>query len=68
MSDGISVVSLRNGHEILGRITGSGCILGSAVATYCASAAAGSLQKDSDAKEGKLVYGDMFLGAITGYV
>lgn len=67
ISDGISVVSLKNGHEILGRITGSGCILGSTVATYCATAAAYAVE-ESSARQGKLVYGDMLLGSIAGYV
>ncbi|GLB45085.1 putative thiamine monophosphate synthase [Lyophyllum shimeji] len=60
ISDGVSVVALRNGHEILGKITGSGCVLGSSIATYCGAACAQSTKED----HGVLVHGDMFLGAI----
>lgn len=62
ISDGTSIVSLRNGHEILGQFTGSGCIVGSSIATYCAAAAT----QDTRDADGRLVRGDMLLGAITG--
>ncbi|KAK2464320.1 hypothetical protein APHAL10511_003777 [Amanita phalloides] len=65
VSDGDRVVALRNGHNYFGQITGSGCILGSAIATYCAAAAA-TLDADQLSAGYKLVDGDMFLGAITG--
>ena len=67
ISDGTTVVSLHNGHELMGRITGSGCIVGSAVATYCAAAAArapGGIEED----EGKLVRGNMLVAAVAGWV
>lgn len=64
ISDGVSVAALRNGHEILGKFTGSGCIVGSSVATYCAAAVA--VEKDADGTNGRLVSGDMFLAAIAG--
>jgi thiamine-phosphate diphosphorylase / hydroxyethylthiazole kinase len=54
---------LNNGHDILGKITGSGCILGSCIASYCAAAAA--VPQDF-VFDGELVHGDMFLGAIAG--
>lgn len=62
ISDGKTVVSLKNGHEILGKFTGSGCIVGSSIASYCAAA---SHQSNL---EGSLASGDMFLGAIAGWV
>ncbi|KAG6837001.1 hypothetical protein H0H93_016461 [Arthromyces matolae] len=63
ISDGISVVALRNGHDVLGKITGSGCIVGSSIATYCGALFARSTD---DMLGGKLVRGDVFLGAIAG--
>ena len=65
ISDGTTVVSLSNGNELLGKITGSGCILGSIIASYCATATSGTLPTE----ETKLVDLDaLFLGALTGYV
>lgn len=73
ISDGTTVISLHNGHEMLGRITGSGCIVGSAIATYCGVAASpeylSSLpdnQKIGPDDAGRLVKGNMLLGAIAG--
>jgi thiamine-phosphate diphosphorylase/hydroxyethylthiazole kinase len=63
LSDGVTVVRLDNGHKLLGDITGSGCMVGTCIAVFCAAAASG-LGK----KEGKLVDGDMLSGAIGGYV
>ncbi|KAF8070002.1 thiamine biosynthetic bifunctional enzyme Thi4 [Lyophyllum atratum] len=62
ISDGVSVVALRNGHEILGKITGSGCIVGSSIATYCGAIWAQSMKGD----DGMVVHGDMLLGAVAG--
>lgn len=42
VSDGKIVVELKNGVSMLGEITGSGCMLGSAIASYCATAVAKS--------------------------
>jgi thiamine-phosphate diphosphorylase/hydroxyethylthiazole kinase len=69
VSDGKIVVSLKNGHEYLGKITGSGCIVGSSIASYCAAASATALEDGylSNA-EGSLVEGDMLLSAIAGLV
>ncbi|KAF8639513.1 hypothetical protein AX17_001418 [Amanita inopinata Kibby_2008] len=64
VSDGENVVTIGNGHEMLGKITGSGCIVGSAIATYCAAAAA--CEDDRQSVEYKPVGGDMLLGAIAG--
>lgn len=63
ISDGVHVVSLHNGNEILGQITGAGCIVGSCIASYCATAALLA----EDEHEGKIFRGDMFTAAIAGY-
>lgn len=69
ISDGKTVVSLRNGHDILGKITGSGCIAGSSIASYCAAASATASEDGYQSNtEGSLVKGDMLLGAIAGSV
>ena len=49
----------------MGDITGSGCLVGTCVATFCA--AAWELAKDGD-EAAKPVKGDMLLGAVGGYV
>lgn len=53
---------VKNGHEMLGKITGAGCMVGTAVAVFCAGAAS----RDDGKGDGRLVLGDMFLGAIGG--
>lgn len=64
ISNGDMVVELSNGNEMLGKITGSGCMVGTAIASYCAAAAA--VADAEEGGEGKMVPGDMFLGAIAG--
>ncbi|KAI9067159.1 Hydroxyethylthiazole kinase [Trametes sanguinea] len=68
VSDGTVVVRLSNGHPYLGEITGSGCMVGTAVATFCAGASmAAAPQRGDDAPEdGRLVRGDMLAAAIGG--
>ncbi|KAL1736241.1 Hydroxyethylthiazole kinase family-domain-containing protein [Schizophyllum commune] len=81
LSDGTRAVKISNGHHILGRVTGSGCMLGSLVATYCAAAAhvadadAAQSSGTSATVDGELpragsaadtVRGDMLVGALTG--
>jgi len=62
VSDGSTVVKLDNGHKLLQQITGSGCMVGTCVAVFCAAAAStGDLRTDD-----KLVNGDMLIGAIGG--
>ncbi|KAH7888813.1 Hydroxyethylthiazole kinase family-domain-containing protein [Phlebopus sp. FC_14] len=63
VSDGTTVVKLQNGHPLLGDITGSGCMVGTCVATMCAGAYARASAEDAS---GKLVKGDMLLGAVAG--
>lgn len=62
MSDGVVTVKLDNGHELLGNITGSGCMVGTCVATFCAAASA----IENQSNEGALVNGDILAGAIGG--
>jgi thiamine-phosphate diphosphorylase/hydroxyethylthiazole kinase len=64
VSDGSTVIKLDNGHELLAHITGSGCMVGTCVAVFCAAAAAASTVEVRTDK--KLVDGDMLSGAIGG--
>ncbi|KAI9463739.1 Hydroxyethylthiazole kinase family-domain-containing protein [Boletus coccyginus] len=63
VSDGTTVVKLTNGHRLLGDITGSGCLVGTCIATFCAGA--WELAKNEDVPA-KLVRGDMLIGAVGG--
>lgn len=69
VSDGTTVVRLSNGHPLLGKITGSGCIVGTAIATFCAGAsmAEGEHRLPNLAEDAKLVRGDMLAAAVGGY-
>ena len=60
ISDGLSVVIIENGCELLGRITGSGCILGSCIASFCATAS--EVAPDN----GHIFRGSVFTAAIAG--
>ncbi|KAI0305529.1 TMP-TENI-domain-containing protein [Multifurca ochricompacta] len=57
LSDGSTVIRLSNGHELLGQITGGGCILGTAIATFCGATS----MTAPGTSEGVLVKGDMLL-------
>lgn len=62
VSDGKHVVRLRNGHSLLGQITGSGCMVGTSVATFC-----GALSiAEKKASLNPLADGDMFVATIAG--
>ncbi|KAH9935372.1 Hydroxyethylthiazole kinase [Fomitopsis serialis] len=68
VSDGNVVVRCSNGHKLLGDITGSGCMVGTAVATFCAAASLEAAET-GDAllrHDGLLVKGDMLVGAVAG--
>ncbi|TFK74066.1 thiamine biosynthetic bifunctional enzyme Thi4 [Pluteus cervinus] len=65
ISDGITTISLHNGNELLGKITGSGCITGSCITTYCGVAASVPSSTGGDVP-GRMVKGDMLLGAVAG--
>jgi len=62
LSDGSTVIRLSNGHELLGQITGAGCVLGTAIATFCGAASMAA----SDSVGGSLINGDMFLATAAG--
>ena len=64
VSDGYSAVALSNGHPLLGDITGSGCMVGTAIAAFAAAARLEAPESADDA--GRLVRGDMFLAAVAG--
>ncbi len=68
VSDGTTVVRLSNGHPLLGEITGSGCMVGTAVATFCAGASMAEAvnRPPNAAEDAKLVRGDMLVAAIGG--
>ncbi|KAI0645367.1 Hydroxyethylthiazole kinase [Trametes meyenii] len=69
VSDGTVVVRLSNGHPLLGEITGSGCMVGTTVATFCAGASlsAEEARRGTDsAEDAKLVRGDMLVAAVGG--
>ncbi|KAJ6593867.1 TMP-TENI-domain-containing protein [Mycena capillaripes] len=67
ISDGKRVLILKNGDPLLGKITGSGCMLGSCIASYCAAANALAKANEED-YEGKLTRGGDFLSAAVGAV
>lgn len=57
LSDGSTVIRLSNGHELLGQITGAGCVLGTTIAAFCGAASIAA----SGSRKGSLVDGDMLL-------
>jgi len=57
LSDGCTVIRLSNGHELLSQIAGAGCVLGTAIATFCGAASMAA----SGSRQGSLVNGDMLL-------
>lgn len=83
ISDGDTVLRVSNGHELvchltlvlrsrvltaqLGVITGSGCMTGTLVATFCAAARLYHLESNAPFEDAsQLVQGDMLLGALAG--
>ena len=65
ISDGSVTVSSSNGDELLANITGSGCIVGTSVATFCAAANLADKSDDTD-HSSQLVHGNMLIGAVGG--
>ncbi|TIC43953.1 TMP-TENI-domain-containing protein [Wallemia mellicola] len=63
ISDGERTVKISNGHSLLGQITGSGCVTGTAIATCCAVS---SMTTEDMNEDGKLSRGDHFMAAIAG--
>ena len=78
ISDGDIVLKVSNGHELvslakslgsfqLGVITGSGCMTGSLIATFCAAARIHHLATTVVVEnDSRLVQGDMLVGALSG--
>ncbi|KZT71053.1 HK-domain-containing protein [Daedalea quercina L-15889] len=68
ISDGNTVIRCSNGHKLLGDITGSGCMVGTSVATFCAAASleAAESQTAAVAHDALLVKGDMLVAAVAG--
>lgn len=67
ISDGATVLKVSNGHELLGVITGSGCMTGTLVATFCAAARTAYLSaNETKENASQLVQGDMLTGALAG--
>ncbi|KAJ7287569.1 thiamine biosynthetic bifunctional enzyme Thi4 [Mycena rebaudengoi] len=64
VSDGHRVFLVKNGHPLLAQITGSGCMLGSCIAAYCAAANVLA----TDAAEGMLTRDGDFLSATIGAI
>jgi thiamine-phosphate diphosphorylase/hydroxyethylthiazole kinase len=69
-TDGHAVIKISNGDPLLGDITGSGCMVGTAVATFCGAvsmargAEAGELGLPLSELKGTLYGGDMLLAAV----
>ncbi|KAF9647326.1 HK-domain-containing protein [Thelephora ganbajun] len=66
VSDGKHVVRLGNGHPLLGEITGSGCMVGTSVATFCGALSVAAGAELKEVPSNPLVDGDMFVAAIAG--
>ncbi|KAK7472494.1 thiamine biosynthetic bifunctional enzyme [Stygiomarasmius scandens] len=67
VSDGHFCAILKNGHRLLGEVTGSGCATGSCIASYCAVASfSAQVERKDRVISGQLVDGDMFVAAIAG--
>ncbi|KAA1472920.1 thiamine biosynthetic bifunctional enzyme [Dentipellis sp. KUC8613] len=67
ISDGSTVIRLLNGHPLLGQITGAGCMLGTAVATFCGTQSVlAERQNLGAAADGVLARGDMLTAAAAG--
>jgi len=68
VSDGKHVVRLKNGHPLLGEITGSGCMVGTSVATFCGALSMAVKAESEKMPSNPLVDGDMFVATIAGCV
>ncbi|KAJ7072358.1 thiamine biosynthetic bifunctional enzyme Thi4 [Mycena amicta] len=64
ISDGERVVAIRNGDPLLGKITGSGCMLGSCIAAFCAA----ENSNTDKANASQLTQNGDFLSAAVGAV
>jgi len=66
VSDGKRVVRLMNGHPLLGEITGSGCMVGTSVATFCGALSMATKAESEKESSNPLADGDMFVATIAG--
>jgi len=76
ISDGHTVIRLSNGHPMLGDITGSGCIVGTVVASFCGASSISAQKRfsaqretgeiDTNQEAGLLVDGDMLIASVAG--
>lgn len=66
ISDGDVVLKVTNGHPYLGSITGSGCMLGTCIATFCAAANLSASTSPSESTDRLLVNGDMLVATLGG--
>lgn len=70
ISDGTSVLKLSNGNTLLAGITASGCIVGTAIATFCGAVNMVAREQSKipsvDLGNGRLVQGDMLTAAVAG--
>jgi thiamine-phosphate diphosphorylase/hydroxyethylthiazole kinase len=67
ISDGATVLKTSNGHELLGVITGSGCMTGTLVATFCAAARTAHIKAHGENTDAfPLVQGDMLAASLAG--
>lgn len=70
ISDGTSVFKCSNGHPLLPGITASGCIVGTAIATFCGAvnmvARTETELPPVEYGDGRLVHGDMLAASIAG--
>ncbi|KAF8585995.1 TMP-TENI-domain-containing protein [Ramaria rubella] len=65
LSDGEFVLRSDNGDPLLGSITGSGCIAGTCIATFCAAVSLSAVQ-DNLGTSARLVKGNMLVAALGG--
>lgn len=70
ISDGTSVLKLSNGNALLAGITASGCIVGTAITTFCGAVNMVAREQSKipsvDLGNGRLVQGDMLTAAVAG--
>lgn len=67
VSDGEHTIRLRNGHPLLGEITGSGCMVGTSVATFCGALSIAT-KAEKRVSLNPLADGDMLVATIAGCV
>jgi thiamine-phosphate diphosphorylase / hydroxyethylthiazole kinase len=66
VSDGHIVIKSTNGHALLGSITGSGCMVGATVATFCGAASMDWARSNKEKRLGQMYDGDMLQATLGG--